>query len=393
MKKLTMITFIFTFCAIALFAQENSEQPKKSKVIVKKITTENVNGVETTEEVADTFDLSQLKDLEMEGFEWNGKELNVTDSLPGARQKMRIFMKKDGDTPFHDKDFNVFRMHPEHQAIWEEEQKVSSPNKAVLGVQLENVDGSNGAQVIEVFEGSAAEKIGLQEGDIIISVAGKQTRNVEELIAVLSKNKPGDKVKIKYLRETQAKSGQAILQERKEEVISKINCPTSKSCKVVCCKPGFGEKCDAQKIKRCIGAEGDKKIYIIKDKAINGNPKEIKIDIHEGEPSQDLEKGNTSDPTEFNSFHKRSDEQSLNVEVLTSSPNPNNGQMKISFEGQKMPTIIEVLDLNGKEIFKETIERFEGTYHKEIEIENTKGTLILKVTQGEKVLTQKIIVK
>ena len=88
-----------------------------------------------------------------------------------------------------------------------------------------------------------------------------------------------------------------------------------------------------------------------------------------------------------------SEERSLNVEYLSSSPNPNNGQMKISFQGKAAPTRISVLDMNGKELFTEKIEDFDGIYNKEIQIENAKGTLILKIDQDGKILTQKIIVK
>ncbi|HRG69909.1 MAG TPA: T9SS type A sorting domain-containing protein, partial [Saprospiraceae bacterium] len=87
-------------------------------------------------------------------------------------------------------------------------------------------------------------------------------------------------------------------------------------------------------------------------------------------------------------------QQSLNVEYLTSSPNPSNGQMKINFSGLKVPTVIQVLDLNGKEVYSEKLDEFDGSYNKEIDIKNeAKGTLILKIKQGDKVITQKIIVE
>ncbi|MBK9109368.1 MAG: PDZ domain-containing protein [Saprospiraceae bacterium] len=398
MKKILLSILLPALCAVLLVAQENPENKSTTKVIVKKITIENENGVETTSESTDTFDLSQLKQMDLEGFEWNDKDFKELDieSLKNGKKKMRIFMHHDGDSTMHKKELNVFDFEPDHMAVWNDSQKAASPNKAVLGVQLENVDGSNGAQVIEIFEGSAAEKIGLQIGDIIISVAGKETKNVESVIEVLSQKSPGEKVKLKYLRSTKEKSATAVLQERKEEVISKVMCPTTKQSKVVCCKPGNDKKCKEDKLTIFKDGEGIKKIRIIKDKDGASNENKVIIIKKDGAGNEvikeieDIDKGGKA---ELEIIRESEEGRSLNVEVLTGSPNPNNGQMKISFEGKKEPTTIEVLDLNGKEIYKEKIESFDGTYNKEIEIENAKGTLILKVTQGEKVLTQKIIVK
>ena len=68
--------------------------------------------------------------------------------------------------------------------------------------------------------------------------------------------------------------------------------------------------------------------------------------------------------------------------------------MKINFSGLKVPTVIQVLDLNGKEVYSEKLDEFDGSYNKEIDIKNeAKGTLILKIKQGDKVITQKIIVE
>lgn len=383
MRKWIFGLLMIAVSSTCILAQNEAETSKKSKVIVKKITVENVNGVETTKETTDTINLAELNELKTEGFEWNFKDLETIDveNLKSGDQKIKMMVRKHGDSPSNEKEVHVFRINPEHHALLEEEMKSASPNKAVLGVQLENVDGLNGAQVIEVFEGSAAEKIGLKEGDIILAVAGKETKDVEAVIQALSSKKPGDKVKLSYLRETKVKSAQAVLQERKEEVLSSRICKPSKTCKVFCCKPEDYKKCFENKIMKIEDGDGQKRIRIFK-KGGEGQSEIMEIENIAGEKQE------TKTETE-----QISEEQSLNVEVLTGSPNPNNGQMKIHFEGKKEPTTIEVLDLSGKEVFKEKIDQFEGSYDKEIQIENATGTFILKVTQGKKVLTQKIIVK
>ena len=67
--------------------------------------------------------------------------------------------------------------------------------------------------------------------------------------------------------------------------------------------------------------------------------------------------------------------------------------MKVNFQGKKGPTTIRLVDMNGKELFEEKIENFDGTYNKDITVTDAKGTLILYITQGKKIISEKIIVK
>jgi hypothetical protein len=68
--------------------------------------------------------------------------------------------------------------------------------------------------------------------------------------------------------------------------------------------------------------------------------------------------------------------------------------MKIRFSGMAVPTTIQVLDLNGKEVYSEKLNEFDGTYNKDIDIKNeARGTMILKIIQGDKIMTHKIIVE
>ena len=73
---------------------------------------------------------------------------------------------------------------------------------AFLGVtSLKSESGPEGAKVGEVSEGSAAEKAGLKEGDVIIKVDYKKIDGPEALTEAIRKDhKPGDKVAITYLR-------------------------------------------------------------------------------------------------------------------------------------------------------------------------------------------------
>lgn len=72
---------------------------------------------------------------------------------------------------------------------------------AFLGVtSIREENGPEGAKVGEVSEGSAAEKAGLKEGDLITKIDDKSIDGPETLAKVVRSYKPGDKVTITFKR-------------------------------------------------------------------------------------------------------------------------------------------------------------------------------------------------
>ena len=396
MKNLLIPFIMFCLSILGLQAQNQTKESPKNQVIVKKITIQNIDGKETRTESTETFDAAS----------WNEKSLNDKDIEVIIKDKddVEVLPEAGENSIVIDPDQFITQM---NEAQAEDNVAVSPPNKAVLGVQLSNVDGDNGAQILEVFEGSAAGKAGLLEGDILLSVNGKETSNVDAVIKALSENKPGDKVKVTYLRGTKIKNIKATLQERKEEMMSMKKCSPSCMAKMRSCKPGEMAKCMKNSMginnkvreqiekeieRQGVGKNGEsKKIIIIKK-----NPGEVRIlrNKKTGDNEMEIRTKDKIDLEVKEEIARSDGKQSLNVEYLTSSPNPSNGQMKIKFAGLAVPTTIQVMDLNGKEVYNEKIENFDGTYNKDIDIHNeAKGTLILKIIQGDKVMTQKIIVE
>jgi serine protease Do len=82
-------------------------------------------------------------------------------------------------------------------------------NKAMLGVTTEKTN--EGAEISDVTGESAAEKIGLKEGDIITRVDDKKIENPDDLSAAIKAHKPGDKVTITYLRDKKEQKATAEL--------------------------------------------------------------------------------------------------------------------------------------------------------------------------------------
>jgi serine protease Do len=84
-----------------------------------------------------------------------------------------------------------------------------SENKAMLGVTTEKVD--NGVEIQDVTDGSAAEKAGLKEKDIITKIDDQKVEDPDALSEVIGKHKPGDKVKVTFLRDNKEQTVTAEL--------------------------------------------------------------------------------------------------------------------------------------------------------------------------------------
>src|SRR5947209_9280193 len=69
---------------------------------------------------------------------------------------------------------------------------------AFRGVSV--TDGQNGALVQDVDASAPAGKAGIQQGDEIIALGGQQVQSAQDLTSAMQSHKPGDKVKITFLR-------------------------------------------------------------------------------------------------------------------------------------------------------------------------------------------------
>jgi serine protease Do len=82
-------------------------------------------------------------------------------------------------------------------------------NLAMLGVVTEKAE--NGVKVNDVTKESAAQKIGLKEGDIITKIDDQKISDPDELSTTIRKHKPGDKVNVTYIRDKKEQTATAEL--------------------------------------------------------------------------------------------------------------------------------------------------------------------------------------
>ncbi|AWO01747.1 hypothetical protein DLD77_08570 [Chitinophaga alhagiae] len=100
-------------------------------------------------------------------------------------------------------------------------------NKAVLGVITEKKEAA-GATVVEVGEGTAAEKAGLKKGDVITAVNDKKVSEPQDLHETIGEMEPGDKVTVTYKRNGKESKATATLGKRTDNVPRIFNFPPAR---------------------------------------------------------------------------------------------------------------------------------------------------------------------
>ncbi len=340
-------------------------------------------------------------------------------------------------------------------------------NKARLGVMVETFDATlanekgikstGGAYVMEVVEQSAAQKAGLQQGDIITQIAGKAVFSHRDVIAVLGEFDPNDNVKINYVRNGKKANTNAILQaatdnknachppmhdqshwqnnnieqylngEAIEKMQERLHEQHEKWQEK---KQEWDEKMERVREK---GEEIRQRI-IISDKGNNTNnePQLIKkriivINGNDEIVTEDIEPlyiENISDIKNMTNINmtfiisvldletadqnvlkgvfeppttdnaKMLSDKTLRIDV-SQYPNPTEGKFTLAFYAPETGNLnVRIADTMGKLVFNETLDNFSGQYQKELDLSaNTKGTYFVQITQNGKSLSKKVIVE
>jgi serine protease Do len=82
-------------------------------------------------------------------------------------------------------------------------------NKAFLGIRMEIDD--NGVRIERVLPGGAAQRNGMKEGDVIMSLNGRAVDHPTTLAAAIGVFKPGDKISVRFMRDERIRTIDIIL--------------------------------------------------------------------------------------------------------------------------------------------------------------------------------------
>lgn len=111
------------------------------------------------------------------------------------------------------------------QKVMEDLLKHGQVQRALLGISIIDLNATvakdkgikdfvHGIYVGGVNVGSAAASAGLKEGDVITHVNGTAVNSASELQEIVARNRPGDKVKIKYVRNEKTAEVEATLKNK-----------------------------------------------------------------------------------------------------------------------------------------------------------------------------------
>ncbi|WP_198664128.1 S1C family serine protease [Jiangella endophytica] len=80
-----------------------------------------------------------------------------------------------------------------------------TPTHAQIGVGVQDVQGGDvhGAEIAQVNPGSAGADAGLQDGDVVTHVGDRVITDATSLIAAVRSHRPGDEIKLTYVRDGQ----------------------------------------------------------------------------------------------------------------------------------------------------------------------------------------------
>jgi len=281
-------------------------------------------------------------------------------------------------------------------------------NKAFLGVNIENIEDV-GVKVVSVIEGSAAEEAGILAGDIIKTISGKEANNVDQLIEALNPFNPGDEVAINLDRAGVATKVLALLKERsdihvfgdfdEEDGDGNIEIIIIKDCDM-----NFSGDEDIDFLfKTIVEEDGVKEItkeIIITIEGIEGVEiiKEVEViaevvveeAVEEVEEVKEVKEAIELAPIVKSSRLKNMDR--LKLKGFKAFPNPTDGLLNVSFTGKKGPLVIQMTDINGRQMYKKTVNDFDGYFDDQISFDGLpKGTYVLYIIQQGQVYTDNII--
>jgi Do/DeqQ family serine protease len=98
---------------------------------------------------------------------------------------------------------------------------LTDPDKDASGAL--KLDGKRGALVTQLFIGSPAEKGGIQAGDFITSLNGKEVRGMNQLTLMVGDLKPGEQASFQVIRDGAQREIKVRIEERKDDVAADNN--------------------------------------------------------------------------------------------------------------------------------------------------------------------------
>lgn len=234
--------------------------------------------------------------------------------------------------------------------------------KAFLGVHLENESGG-GVRVTGIVDNSAAEAAGLRRNDIILSMGRYTTETYSDLSEAMKKFTPDERVRVIFDRNGRTQSTSVTMGSKTVE--KWVEVPSNE------------------------GYEPEPEIVDLSPRREFESEREIRREL-------ELLVDNMRDRRKGERLRRYMEDPNLDMELFEFYPNPNNGRFTLRFRPEERGDLqIRIYNTDGKEVYLEFIQDFSGEYNKEINISKNapRGTYFLQVTQGDRGMVKRIVVK
>lgn len=241
---------------------------------------------------------------------------------------------------------------------------------------IEISEGHSGAGVkIKPVKNSTAMEMEMKEGDVVTHINGYMIYDWEDVGIAIDMLKPGEKIKVDYLRDGKKMSGAKNI----------VSYAEAKKCK----------DCDCGEMKDIVMGLGNDFKFNYK-----ADPNS-RIGIVSSDQAQDVSDMNVElqdlPDSEIQGLTAKgidaSSRNNLQIKNLRMSPNQDIGMFELQFdldtEGQ---TMVLVYNDKGRAIYEYDLGKFSGDFMDNIDVsQNGPGTYYLHIKQGEKAHIRKIL--
>jgi len=195
-KLPTLVLGLALLVPATLMAQDDKDKVEKTDKEKEKVKKEGEQIIITRKGDKDTKCVIEING---DKITVNGKPLEEFKdgdiSVSRRKGNNAYFYTPGGGTTFNTTDnFKIFN---------------EDANHAMLGVTTEKTE--EGAKINDITKESAAEKIGLKEGDVITKINDTKIEDPDGLSKAIRAHKPGEKVTVTYLRDKKVQTSTAEL--------------------------------------------------------------------------------------------------------------------------------------------------------------------------------------
>jgi membrane-associated protease RseP (regulator of RpoE activity) len=250
------------------------------------------------------------------------------------------------------------------------EEKINHCDRPFLGIINDFPEEREQGVKVNVVKKSTAESSGLQNGDIITAMNGNRIIDWMDVTIAIDNMRKGESIAVEYLRGGSKSKASGVI-------------------KTV----GETKECDRN--------------AIVKD--LNNKMPEIKLNLPPGRESKPgtaprpslgdvtvrMENISSQDADNMRSRYgiDMAGDNSLSINNLSLSPNPNQGLFSLSFSlpgsGQ---TSIRLFNSTGRQIYDYDLGNFTGQFSDDVDIsQNGTGNYYLEIRQASRAMTRKII--